>query len=51
MNEMNKNEWKFIILTDSWNSGSDAEASHRLLRIKIFGFEILPDTSWKNDFS
>lgn len=38
-------------LTESWNSGSEALASHRLLRTKMFGFEIFVDTVWKNDFS
>lgn len=38
-------------LTDSWNSGSEALASHRLLRTKIFGFDIFVETSWKKDFS
>lgn len=37
--------------TDSWNSGSQADASHRLFKMKIFGLDRRVDTSWKNDFS
>lgn len=39
------------ILTESWNSGSLADASHRFIRIKTFGFDKRFDTVWKNDFS
>lgn len=39
------------ILTESWNSGSLADASHRFIKIKTFGFDKRFDTVWKNDFS
>lgn len=37
--------------TSSMYSGSEAEASQRLLRMKIFGLESRSFTLWKNDFS
>ncbi len=37
--------------TSSIISGSEAEASHRLCRMKMFGFESAPDTLWKKFFS
>lgn len=39
------------MLTDSWNSGSFADASQRFINIKTFGLESRFDTSWKNAFS
>lgn len=42
---------KWFQLTDSTNSGSLADASHRFIRMKTFGFDNRFDTVWKNDFS
>lgn len=38
-------------LTWSRNSGSEADASHLLLRTNIFGFESRVETLWKKFFS
>jgi hypothetical protein len=39
------------VLTWSKNSGSVAEASHRLFKMKMFGFESRVETLWKKFFS
>lgn len=39
------------LLTSSKNSGSEAEASHRLLSIKMFGLDSFVETLWKKFFS
>lgn len=38
-------------LTESWNSGSLADASQRFIKMNMFGFDKRFDTVWKNDFS
>lgn len=42
---------RLVLLTDSWNSGSFAEASQRLFSMNILGFDSFCETVWKNCFS
>ena len=42
---------KKLGLTASMYSGSEAEASHLLFRMKMLGLDSLPLTLWKKPFS